>query len=149
LVARRGTLRASDADREQIVDRLRKASSEGRLGVRELEERVGAALRARTLRELDAMVSDLPGRPVGEPHSARRRAVGALRSHPALVLIAIPLALVAAATLVAIVVLWSTVMLLIFLLGSRRRRAWGRTTYIVWSQRGSVRGAPLRRGPFS
>ena len=148
-MARRGTLRASDADREQIVDRLRKASSEGRLAVRELEQRVGAALQARTLAELDAMVSDLPGRPLGEPRKASHRAVRLLQAHPALLLIAIPLALVAAATLVAIAVLWSAIMLLIFLLGDRRHRGWGHMTYTAWYRCGPVRGAPARRGPLS
>ena len=53
-------LRASDSDREHIAERLRKATAEGRLVAEELEERLGAALRARTYGELDALVADLP-----------------------------------------------------------------------------------------
>ena len=54
-------LRASDADREQIADRLRLATAEGRLLAEELEQRLETAFSARTYGELDALVVDLPG----------------------------------------------------------------------------------------
>jgi Domain of unknown function (DUF1707) len=60
-MARRATLRASDADREQIAERLRHATAEGRLLADELEERLDATFCARTYGELDAVVADLPG----------------------------------------------------------------------------------------
>ncbi|MGO9905077.1 MAG: DUF1707 domain-containing protein [Solirubrobacteraceae bacterium] len=147
-MARRGTLRASDADREQIIDRLRKASAEGRLAVRELEHRVAAALRARTFAELDATVSDLPGSRLGERRSVARRAVCTMQAHPALLLVAIPLALAAVATLVAITVLWSTLVLVVFLLGHRRRRHPGPWTYAARHRFGPVHGAHGGRGPW-
>ena len=53
-------LRASDADRELVAERLRQATAEGRLLASELDERLGAALSARTYGQLDALVSDLP-----------------------------------------------------------------------------------------
>jgi uncharacterized protein DUF1707 len=59
-MARRSTLRASDADRDQIAERLRKAASEGRLLAEELEQRLDAAFSARTYGELDSLVADLP-----------------------------------------------------------------------------------------
>jgi hypothetical protein len=59
-MTRRSTLRASDADREQIAERLRRAAAEGRLLAEELEHRLGAAFAARTYGELDALVADLP-----------------------------------------------------------------------------------------
>jgi fatty acid desaturase len=59
-VARRSTLRASDLDREHIAERLRNATAEGRLLASELEERLSAALTARTYGELDPLVADLP-----------------------------------------------------------------------------------------
>jgi DUF1707 SHOCT-like domain len=59
-MSRRATLRASDADREQIAERLRKATAEGRLLAEELEERLEATFSARTYGELDAVVADLP-----------------------------------------------------------------------------------------
>jgi hypothetical protein len=147
-VARRGTLRASDADRDEIIDRLRKASAEGRLALRELEHRVATALRARTFAELDATVSDLPGGRLGERRSAPRRAAGMVQAHPALLLLAIPLALAAAVTLVAITLLWSTLVLVIFLLGHRRHRRPGPWTYTGRHRFGPAQGAQGGRGSW-
>lgn len=59
-MARRSTLRASDADREQVAERLRQATAEGRLAAEELEERLEATFAARTYGELDDVVADLP-----------------------------------------------------------------------------------------
>ncbi|MGA9859580.1 MAG: DUF1707 domain-containing protein [Solirubrobacteraceae bacterium] len=53
-------MRASDADREHVAERLRIAATEGRLLAEELDERLGVALSARTYGELDAVVADLP-----------------------------------------------------------------------------------------
>ncbi len=61
-MAPRRTLRASDAERELVAERLRQATAEGRLLAEELEERLSRALRARTYGELDALVADLPSR---------------------------------------------------------------------------------------
>jgi len=58
----RRTLRASDAERELVAERLRQATADGRLLAEELEERLSRALRARTYGELDALVADLPSR---------------------------------------------------------------------------------------
>ena len=60
-MARQATLRASDADRERIAERLRHATAEGRLLAEELEERLEQTFAARTYGELDAVVADLPG----------------------------------------------------------------------------------------
>jgi Flp pilus assembly protein TadB len=54
-------LRASDADRDAVIDRLREAACEGRLEADELEQRVDGALRARTYGELAELLTDLPG----------------------------------------------------------------------------------------
>jgi hypothetical protein len=56
-------LRASDADRDIAVDILCAAVADGRLTLAELEERVGAALSARTRTELAALIADLRARP--------------------------------------------------------------------------------------
>jgi hypothetical protein len=53
-------MRASHADREQVVARLNTAFAEGRLDVHELDERVAAAYGARTLGELVPLTADLP-----------------------------------------------------------------------------------------
>ena len=51
--------RASDADRDTAVDILCAAAADGRLTLAELDERLGAALSARTLRQLAELVTDL------------------------------------------------------------------------------------------
>jgi hypothetical protein len=53
-------LRASDADRQQVADRLRKALDEGRLTLLEYDERLGAAYGAQTYGELAKVTRDLP-----------------------------------------------------------------------------------------
>jgi hypothetical protein len=54
-------MRASDAERERVVGRLRRAAAEGRLTVEELDERSERAYAARTREELAALLEDLPG----------------------------------------------------------------------------------------
>jgi hypothetical protein len=65
-------LRASDADREATVERLRVASMEGRLDAEELEERLTAAYAARWCSELATLTADVTPPP---PPSPRMRPV--------------------------------------------------------------------------
>ena len=58
------TLRASDADRERVVEELRAHGGEGRLDVDELEQRTARAFAARTVGELAELTADLPRRPL-------------------------------------------------------------------------------------
>ncbi|MGA4837626.1 DUF1707 SHOCT-like domain-containing protein [Streptomyces sp. G45] len=53
-------LRASHADRDRVVDVLSTAAGDGLLTADELDERLEAALSARTLSELTALTADLP-----------------------------------------------------------------------------------------
>jgi hypothetical protein len=53
-------VRASHADRDRTVDVLRVAAGDGRLTLEELEERLEAALSARTVGELAVLTADLP-----------------------------------------------------------------------------------------
>ncbi len=53
-------LRASHADRDRAVDVLSVAAGDGRLTSAELDERLEAALAARTVSELTALTADLP-----------------------------------------------------------------------------------------
>jgi hypothetical protein len=67
-------VRASDADREHVADRLRENTGDGRLTPDELAERLDVVYAARTIGELDAVLHDLPGdAPV--PELVRRRAI--------------------------------------------------------------------------
>jgi uncharacterized protein DUF1707 len=53
-------LRASDADREQVVEVLSAAFVQGRLNLDELTLRAGQALASRTYAELAATIADIP-----------------------------------------------------------------------------------------
>ncbi|WP_377267887.1 DUF1707 domain-containing protein [Peterkaempfera sp. SMS 1(5)a] len=53
-------LRASHADRDRVAEVLRVAAGDGRLTSDELDERLEAALSARTVSELAALTADLP-----------------------------------------------------------------------------------------
>jgi Domain of unknown function (DUF1707)/Cell wall-active antibiotics response 4TMS YvqF len=57
---RSGEVRASDAEREAVVERLRVASVEGRLTLGELTERTEVAYTAATRGELARVTADLP-----------------------------------------------------------------------------------------
>jgi hypothetical protein len=58
-----GDLRASHEDRDQVVEVLRVAAGDGRLTAEELDERLEAALTARTYAELAVLTRDLPAGP--------------------------------------------------------------------------------------
>ena len=76
-MSRHGAIRASDADRDQVVDRLHHATTEGRVASEELEHRVSVALKAKTYSELEAIVADwrdpvtIPGRARAPPLGRR------------------------------------------------------------------------------
>ncbi|HET9894759.1 MAG TPA: DUF1707 domain-containing protein [Streptosporangiaceae bacterium] len=53
-------IRTSDADRERVTARLREHFAEGRLTREELDERITAALSARTFGQLRRVLADLP-----------------------------------------------------------------------------------------
>jgi hypothetical protein len=56
----RGKLRASDTDRDRVVELLSVAYSEGRLSKDEYDGRLENAFSARTYADLDQIVTDLP-----------------------------------------------------------------------------------------
>ena len=86
------SLRASDAEREAAGDELRRHHGDGRLADDELEQRLGAAYRARTTGELRRLFADLPGgerRPSPGGRDGRAGWVGPHRRRPPLVLLAL------------------------------------------------------------
>ena len=109
----RTMLRASDADRDAVAERLRTAAAEGRLDTEELDERLGIALSARTYGELDRVLVDLPSNV-----PARRRRAQVIPVAQSAFAVALPilttLAVVAAVVVVAAVaaawwILWGLV----------------------------------------
>ena len=123
-MARRSALRASDADRDYIAERLRTAAGEGRILAEELEQRLEAAFSARTYGELNAVVADLPReRP---PGPARRIPMRLRPASIVVLLILFPMVLaIAAAVIVAVVALFTAwavaVTLAALFLGPRAR----------------------------
>jgi hypothetical protein len=125
-MARTGHLRASDADREQVAERLRNAATEGRIGIDELEERLSATLAARTYAELEAVVADLPG-----PQPVRRRTFVPTSSVARVAIalaIAIPVMVAAVAVVTAFLsawLVWAAIGWYVFGHHRRSRRGYG------------------------
>ena len=57
-------IRASDKERESVVDVLRDAYTDGRLTLEEFEERTSAAYASKTWADLRELTADLPVEPV-------------------------------------------------------------------------------------
>jgi hypothetical protein len=93
-------LRVSQAERDDVAAVLARHFADGRLTVEEYEERVGAALAARTGRDLEPLLADLPA---ADPPSARARPAGPRRQPRPFRVAAFPAARVVA--VVAVVVL--------------------------------------------
>jgi Domain of unknown function (DUF1707) len=66
-------IRASDQERESVVDVLRDAYTDGRLTLDEFSERTSAAYAARTRPELRELTGDLPVQPVFGADLLRQR----------------------------------------------------------------------------
>ena len=78
-------LRASNSDRQAVVDRLQNAFVEGRLQLHEYDERVALAYQAVTYADLDALFADLPkDSPIAPPAANRPAAKPAVR-HPGVI----------------------------------------------------------------
>jgi hypothetical protein len=63
----RSRLRASDSDRDRVIDILKAAFVQGRLTKDELDARVGQTLASRTWGDLTAITSDIPPWPLPRP----------------------------------------------------------------------------------
>jgi hypothetical protein len=120
-MTRSATLRASDADREAIADRLHKAAVEGRLEPEELEERLHRALRARTYGELRRLVADLPS-----ARPRHRRSTGATLALVAFRVVLAVLVVAAVVTVVVVMAAWWMLWALLWMTMRGRRYGWAR-----------------------
>jgi hypothetical protein len=135
----RDQLRASDADRQRVVEHLQEAFSEGRLDLGELDERTAAVYAAKTIGELKEFTRDLPPRtakpelPAAPPSDDElsdrmRRGVNALPAWvlPTIgVIVAINVVIWVVATVVTglhMVFPWWAILLIIWLAGGRAQR---------------------------
>jgi hypothetical protein len=146
-MARYSALRASDADRDAVAERLREAAVEGRLEPEELEQRLHAALRARTYGDLNGLLADLPARPVSWERrgSGVRPAAWTAVAVAARVLATLVLVMVVLAVVVLIAAWWVGWALAWFALCAARGRC-GRGFAGPCGWGGSARARPLRAG---
>ncbi|MGA2010885.1 MAG: DUF1707 domain-containing protein [Solirubrobacteraceae bacterium] len=115
--------RAGDADRDATSERLRHHHVDGRLDAEEFQERIDRCYQAKTIGELEQLVSDLPPEPISEGRRQLRR----LRMIP---LVPIVIAIVAVSALTGghhgHVGFWVVIPLFFLLRFSHRRRGpWG------------------------
>jgi len=75
-----GHLRASDADRERVVDALKIAFAHGRLSKGELTRRAGQALESRTYADLADATAGIPAEPAATP--SPRQPASPVRTRP-------------------------------------------------------------------
>ena len=154
--AGRDQLRASHADREQVIGTLKNAFVQGRLTKDELDARAGQALAARAHADLAALTADIPpGRaaagPARPPAPARRRPLARAAAKSGICLI------IAAAAIAAVFVSglfvhgdphWPVYLILVAMLAMLT--ALGIMACAVldsWDQRSSRRQVPPRPGP--
>jgi Domain of unknown function (DUF1707) len=79
------SIRVSDADRDHITAQLRDHFAAGRITPGELDERLSAALNAKTVGDLRRIMADLPGpvlAPLGAAPPSLRATAWAVRRHP-------------------------------------------------------------------
>jgi hypothetical protein len=74
-------IRASDKERESVVDVLRDAYTDGRLTLEEFEERTSAAYASKTWADLRELTGDLPVEPVLGADLQRLASPGAAAQH--------------------------------------------------------------------
>ncbi len=97
------SLRASDSDREQVAERLRHATAEGRLSADELDQRLEALYAARTYSELDALLADLPtNRSLGQPRVRLGRLIGSVSAVTLVLAVFVALAMMRGHSAVAV-----------------------------------------------
>ena len=150
-------IRASDADRDRITARLQEHFAEGRLTRDELDERVAAALHAKTFGELRPVLADLPepvpapraAPPAGRPWPARRHHV---RLAPLFLLLLVTAVLLppggwlVLALLKVVLIFWLLAMLAGVLVAGRIRRRMRRDTSAGYGPRWGG-GPPWGGGP--
>jgi uncharacterized membrane protein len=88
-------MRVSDAERQEVADRLAEHFASGRLDQAEFDDRVGRAMGAKTRADLGGLFADLPetGAPVVPEHTRPRR-----RGRHPILLLAVVIALIVVGT---------------------------------------------------
>ena len=125
--------RAGDADRNRTAELLKEAHAAGYLTLEETDERLGAALAARTRGELDRLVADLPPEWRASQDGGRRAAGPPPRQRPSLpdeVVWLVPLVIVITGVLLLAILTrgylfpWPLLWIFFFAFGRRGRAGW-------------------------
>ena len=119
-------LRASDAERERVAERLRKSHAEGRLDMSEFQDRLERCYEAKMIGELGDLVRDLPRYEEQRERRASRWFRPWTWRLPPLAPILIALIVLAAATGNHISWLWIPLAFLVWRMTAWRRRRWWR-----------------------
>jgi len=101
-------MRVSDAERQEVADRLAEHFTAGRLDQAEFDERLGRAMSAKTRADLGGLFGDLPETGVPpQPQAPGPRGIAPRRRHPALgFVLAVVIILVAAHAVAQVAVPW-------------------------------------------
>jgi hypothetical protein len=129
IAGRDPTIRAADADRERVAERLRKGHAEGRLDMTEFQERLERCYEAKTCGELGELVRDLPRQDEQDPRAlGRLSASGRLAPWRwrlvALAPVLFVLLVISAASAHHGFWLWIPLVFLFWRMSSWRRRRW-------------------------
>jgi hypothetical protein len=129
-----GGYRAGDAERNRTAELLKEAHAAGYLTLEETDERLGAALAARTRGELDRLVADLPPEWRASQERGQGPAGPAPRQRPILpaeVVWLVPLVIVIAGILLLALLTrglwffpWPLLWVFFFAIGRRGRAGW-------------------------
>jgi Flp pilus assembly protein TadB len=127
IAGRDPNIRAGDADRERVAERLRKSHTEGRLDMEEFQQRLERCYQARTFGDLAELVRDLPRSE--QPQSGRAPGSPRWRLAPFAVILAF-LFLISVATSHhhGGFWLWVPLLFIFWRLSAWRRRRWVATT---------------------
>ncbi len=107
--ARRGRalLRASDSDRDRVLDILKTAFVQGRLSEEELDQRVGQTLDSRTWGDLTAVTADIPAWPLPQPVHTPARTSSSRPVHAVVRAISCAIIALAAIAILGLPVKWT------------------------------------------
>jgi Domain of unknown function (DUF1707) len=103
----RPLLRASDSDRERVLDILKTAFVQGRLTKEELDLRVGETLNSRTWGDLTAITADIPAWPLPLPVRRPARTSSSPAMHAVIKAVACAIIALAAITSLGMPGLWT------------------------------------------
>jgi hypothetical protein len=105
--AGRSRLRASDSDRDRVLDMLKAAFAQGRLTKDEFDARVGQTLVSRTFGDLTALTADIPAWPIPRVVSKPARPPSSQSAHAVVKAVACAIVAMSAVALAGMPGMWT------------------------------------------